>query len=124
MIPQLQQRECLVDIIFKWNSATLHIDCSVKQLLRQRFTGSRGISCQSPTAWPPCVLDIISCNFCFCDFPKENIFCLRQASVPDLKGSIQTSILKIHYLRSTWRKTWFCNRETLLNMSGRHIEKF
>ncbi|GBL72541.1 hypothetical protein AVEN_127817-1 [Araneus ventricosus] len=63
VIPQLQQRGCLQDIIFLQNGAPHHVDRRVKQLLRQHFTNAWVISRHFPTAWPPRSPDITRCDF-------------------------------------------------------------
>ncbi|GBN97941.1 hypothetical protein AVEN_72146-1 [Araneus ventricosus] len=84
---QLQQRGCLRDIIYMQDGAPPHIDRRVKQLLRQHFTDSWVISRHFPTAWPPRSPDITPCDF-WLGFLKDNIYCKRPASLPDLKDSI------------------------------------
>ncbi|GBL84603.1 hypothetical protein AVEN_191069-1 [Araneus ventricosus] len=63
VIPQLQQRGCLQDIIFMHDGAPPHSDRRVKQLLRQHFKDARVISRHFPTAWPPRSPDITFCDF-------------------------------------------------------------
>ncbi|GBN24129.1 hypothetical protein AVEN_153142-1 [Araneus ventricosus] len=58
IIPHLQQRGCLQDIIFRQDDAPLHIDRHVKQLLRQHFTDALVINRHFPKAWPPRSPDI------------------------------------------------------------------
>ncbi|GBO04915.1 hypothetical protein AVEN_80951-1 [Araneus ventricosus] len=95
VIPQLQQRECLQDIIFMQDGATPHIDRRVKQLLRQHFTDARVISRHFPTAWLPHSPDIIPCVFWLWGFLKDSIYRERQTSLPDLKDSIPRHVLDI-----------------------------
>ncbi|GBO39959.1 hypothetical protein AVEN_107801-1 [Araneus ventricosus] len=64
LIPQLQQRGCLQDIIFMHDGAPPHIDRQVKQLLRQHFTDERVLSLHFPTSWAPRSPDITPCHFC------------------------------------------------------------
>ncbi|GBM57085.1 hypothetical protein AVEN_261426-1 [Araneus ventricosus] len=63
VIPRLQQRSCLQDIIFMQDGLPHHIDRRVKQLLRQHFTDARVISRHFPTAWPPCSPDVTPATF-------------------------------------------------------------
>ncbi|GBO28552.1 hypothetical protein AVEN_210917-1 [Araneus ventricosus] len=58
VIPQLQQRGCLQDIIFMQDGSPPHIDSRVKQLLRQHFTNERVMSRHFPTSWAPRSPDI------------------------------------------------------------------
>ncbi|GBL95531.1 hypothetical protein AVEN_54132-1 [Araneus ventricosus] len=95
VIPQLQQRGCLQDIIFMQDGAPPHVDRRVKQLLRQHFTDARVISHHFPTAWPPRSPDITPCDFCLWGFLKDNIYRKRPASLPELKNSIRRHVLDI-----------------------------
>ncbi|GBN54214.1 hypothetical protein AVEN_55877-1 [Araneus ventricosus] len=70
VIPQLQQRGCLQDIIFMLDGAPPHIDRHVKQLLRQHFTDSRVISRHFPTAWSSHSPDINPLRLLVVGFPE------------------------------------------------------
>ncbi|GBM66694.1 hypothetical protein AVEN_249517-1 [Araneus ventricosus] len=98
VIPQLQQRGCLQNIIFMPDGTPHHIDCRVSschQLLRQHFTDARVISRHFPTPWPPLSVDITPCDFWLRGFLKDNIYRKRPASVPDLKDSVRLHVLDI-----------------------------
>ncbi|GBM72724.1 hypothetical protein AVEN_189647-1 [Araneus ventricosus] len=73
VIPQLQQRGCLQDIIFMQDGAPPHIDRRVKHLLRQHFTDSRLISSHFPTTSSPHSLDITPFDFRLWGFLKDKI---------------------------------------------------
>ncbi|GBM60516.1 hypothetical protein AVEN_260002-1 [Araneus ventricosus] len=70
VIPQLQQRGCLQDIIFMLDGAPPHVDRRVKQLLRQYFTDARANSRHFPTAWPPRSSDTTPLRLLVVGFPE------------------------------------------------------
>ncbi|GBL99029.1 hypothetical protein AVEN_227536-1 [Araneus ventricosus] len=74
VIPQLQQRGCLQDIIFMQDGAPPHIDRHVKQLLRQHFADAwvRSFSLHFPIALPLRSPDNTPCDFWLWGFLKDN----------------------------------------------------
>ncbi|KFM64112.1 hypothetical protein X975_09665, partial [Stegodyphus mimosarum] len=53
VIPALQQRQCMGEMIFIQDGVPPHIAVRVQQMLRQTFTTERVISRYFPTTWPP-----------------------------------------------------------------------
>ncbi|GBM10703.1 hypothetical protein AVEN_99-1 [Araneus ventricosus] len=110
VIPQLQKRRCLQDIIFKQDVAPPHIDRRVKQLLRQHFTDAGMISRHFPTTLHPHSPDITPCDFWLWGFLKDNIYRKRPVALPDLRNSIRRMFLIFRQTHSgqLW-KIWFCD---------------
>ncbi|GBN40572.1 hypothetical protein AVEN_223381-1 [Araneus ventricosus] len=88
VIPQLEQRGCLQDIIFMQDGAPPHIIRRVKQLLRHHFTDAWVISRHFPTAWTPRSPDTTPYDFWLWGLLKDNIYNKRAAPLSDLKNII------------------------------------
>ncbi|GBN72744.1 hypothetical protein AVEN_134293-1 [Araneus ventricosus] len=125
VIPQLQQRTCLQDIIFMQDGVPPHKDRRVDQLLRQQFKDARVISRHFPTAWPARSPDITPCDFWLWGFLKDNIYCKRPASLPDLKDRIRCHVLDIptDSLRSAMGNM-VLRLEHIVEHEGGYIEQF
>ena len=63
VIPQLQQRQCLDQIIFMRDGAPPHIALTVQQLLKHHFTDERIIIRSFPNPWPPRSPELTPCDF-------------------------------------------------------------
>ncbi|GBL77713.1 hypothetical protein AVEN_152932-1 [Araneus ventricosus] len=103
--------------------STPHIDCRVKQLLRQHFTDARVISRHFPTGRLPRSPDTTPCDFW--GFLKENIYRKRPESLPDLKDSIRRHVLDIpaDSLRSAV-ENMVLRLEHIVEHEEEHIEQF
>ncbi|GBO27039.1 hypothetical protein AVEN_18024-1 [Araneus ventricosus] len=125
VVPHLQQRRCLQDIIFMQEGGPPHIDRRVKQLLRRHFTDARVISCYFPAAWPSRSPDITPYDFWLWGFLKDNIYPKRPAPLPDLKDSIRRHVLDTpaDSLRSAV-ENMVLRLEHIVEHEGGHIEQF
>ncbi|GBL73224.1 hypothetical protein AVEN_201348-1 [Araneus ventricosus] len=93
VIPQLQQRRCIKDIIFIQDCARLHIDRRVKQFLNS-ISQMHGVR--------PAFFNSMAFSFAGCHplrllvvvFPEEQ-YLKRTASLPDLNFSILSHVLDI-----------------------------
>ncbi|KFM73750.1 hypothetical protein X975_08779, partial [Stegodyphus mimosarum] len=123
VIPALQQRQCLREMIFMQDGAPPHVAVRVQQMLRQKFTTERVISRYFPTAWPPRSPDITPCDFWLWSYLKSKVY---QGVVQDLatsKDNISRTVREIpaDILLSTVVHTMH-RMQYVVHKNGSHIE--
>ena len=95
VIPALQQRGCVNQIIFMQDGARPHIAHPVKQLLRHYFGNARIISRHFPTTWPSRSPDLNPCDFWLWGYLKDVVFRDPIANLEELKACISQHILNV-----------------------------
>lgn len=95
VIPALQQRQCLGEIIFMQDGAPPHVAVRVQQLLRQKFTTERVISRCFPTPWPPRSPDLTPCDFWLWGYLKSKVYQGVVQDLATLKDNISRTVREI-----------------------------
>lgn len=95
VIPALQQRGCVDEVIFMQDGAPPHIANPVKQLLKRHFGNARIISRRFPTAWPSRSPDLNPCDFWLWGYLKAVVFSAPIANLAELKARIAQHILNV-----------------------------
>lgn len=85
LIPELQQRGCLQNIVFMQDGAPPHITRAVRTFLTSHFTEDRIISRYFQTLWPPRSPDLTPCDFWLWGFLKDSVSKDRCQTISDLK---------------------------------------
>lgn len=78
VVPQLQQRQCLTEMVFMQDGAPSHSGRAVQQFLRQHFTDDRVISRYFHMAWLPRSPDLTQCDFWLWGYLKFNVLSWRR----------------------------------------------
>ena len=123
VIPALQQRGCVNQIIFMQDGAPPHIAHPVKQLLRRHFGNARIIRSHFPTTWPSRSPDFNPCDFWLWGYLKDVVFRAPIANLVELKARISQHILTItpETLRSVVEHA-VCRFQLVAHNGGQHVE--
>ncbi|KFM67194.1 hypothetical protein X975_24756, partial [Stegodyphus mimosarum] len=123
VIPALQQRQCLGEIIFMQDGAPPHVAVRVQQMLRQNFTTETVISRYFPTAWPPRSPDLTPYDFWLWGYLKSKVYQGVVQDLATLKDNISRTVRKIPADMLLSAVVHTVNRmQYVVHNNGSHIE--
>lgn len=124
LIPQLQQRKAIGNIVWMQDGAPPHVSNSVKQLLQQTF-GDKVISRHFQFAWPPRSPDLTPMDFWLWGYLKSKVYIGAPKTLPDLKDSIVREFQQIPLVmvKSAIIST-VCRMQNVIVCEGGHVENF
>ena len=122
VIPELQRRNALSNIVWMQDGAPPHVASSVKQCLTQHF-GDRVISRHFPFPWPPRSPDLTPLDFWLWGYLKSKVYALNPQTASDLKDAIRREMQQIPLAmaRAAVLST-ICRMQSVIVSDGGHVE--
>lgn len=122
VIPELQQRNVISDIVWMQDGAPPHIAQCVRPVLQQHF-GDRVISRNFAVSWPPRSPDLTPMDFWFWGYLKSKVYTPGPRDVSELKDAIKREVMQIPpvILRSSLLST-ISRMQCVVACEGGHVE--
>lgn len=122
VIPELQQRNVVNDIVWMQDGAPPHVATCVRQVLQQNF-GDRVISRNFAVSWPPRSPDLTPMDFWFWGYLKSKVYTSNPRDLSELKDAIKREVIQIPpaMLRSSLLST-ISRMQCVIVCEGGHVE--